>query len=141
MVEIGNSEAFHALARAEQEFISAYKDTRVGDPRLMAIWDLSDSVDAEASVARIYQRKDTGEEFHTRRLTRAIMRSEIVINRIDMRATEVPGYALAMREANNHLDKLTIVRASAYDASSLDHREWCAARIGYYAQELTQKIL
>lgn len=97
MESSGGSEANNNLATVIEKFQKAYEGVKAGDPRLMSLWDAADEQEAKLYL-------DT--ETNLLRKQQAIVRYEVVRNRIEMRYTEIPGYLVSLNQARGHYIKI-----------------------------------
>ncbi len=81
------------------EFETYLEDARVGTPKFMSFWDQLDFSYAQADLLET-EALDPNNEARTR----ALIREQIVENRIDVRRAEIPGYNKA------HEDMETLIR-------------------------------
>ena len=107
--------------RAREELHLAYEGISPGDPRLMALWDLGDSLDAEGHLDRVNERLESEpSSTFDPDLMMAVVRAQQVKNRIDMRSTDTPNYALAMMEAQRYHRQLKEANVKIFGIKSGD---------------------
>lgn len=129
-------EKFDKLEQVYKEFLATYGDIKPGDPRAMALWDLSDEVDARRFQDGIIR---NDEELSMASIVFSIVRAEQVRNRIAARSTEIPGYAIAMNDAARHLDGIANAEHEAYGNSPTvvqDPREKTASYINFFVRSM-----